>query len=189
MAERAGYGLTIGGGGGFTLGPAQNVFTGADRTAAETALDDYDTANPGWITAYNADVNLNIRLEYADSGDQLAVYQVRNGAGSTWLDNSSAIGVKGDSGAAGGVYTIVENSGNYTVAVGDDYVANTGPSVVTLPATASAVRPVTVKSVLGGGTVTLTPNGLETIDGAATQAIVVNAAITVFPVTAGWLIA
>ena len=93
-------GAVVGGGGGFTLGPAQNVFTGADRTAAEAARDLYDTNNPGWIADYDADTSLNIRLEFADGGDQVVLFQVTDGA-STWLDNSSATGVQGDTGAAG----------------------------------------------------------------------------------------
>ena len=94
-----------GGGGGFTLGPAQNVFTGANRTAAESARDTYQGNNANWLTSYNNDTNLNIRLEYTESGEQVALYQVRNTAGDDWLDNDSAQGVKGDPGIDG---TILE---------------------------------------------------------------------------------
>ena len=83
------------GGGGFTLGPEQNVFTGADRTAAETARDTYAGNNPSWLTSYNDDTNLNIRLEYTDSGEPVVVFQVRNTAGDAWLDNESIRGVRG----------------------------------------------------------------------------------------------
>lgn len=86
-----------GGGGGFTLGPAQNVFTGADRTAAETARDNYATANPTWLISYNDDTSLNIRLEFGDT----VVFQVRNSGGTAWLDNSSATGVPGPIGPSG----------------------------------------------------------------------------------------
>lgn len=92
---------TVGGSASFTLGPAQNRFTGATRTDAETARDNYAAANPAWLAEYNADTTLNIVLEYSDNGDQFAVYQVRNEAGDAWLDNSSAIGVKGDTGSSG----------------------------------------------------------------------------------------
>lgn len=88
------------GGGGFTLGPAQNVFTGADRAAAESARDTYFTANPSNLAQYNADTSLNIILQYTDNGDGVAVYQVRNSAGTAWLDNSSARGVAGRDGMA-----------------------------------------------------------------------------------------
>ncbi len=88
-----------GGAGGFTLGPAQNVFSGADRTAAEAARDLYDTNNPGWIDDYDADTNLNIRLEYTEGVDAVALYQVTDGA-SNWLDNSSSVGVRGQDGGA-----------------------------------------------------------------------------------------
>lgn len=84
---------------GFTLGPAQNVFTGADRAAAEAARDAYavDPANATWLPQYNADTSLNIRLEFGST----AVYQVRNTAGDAWLDNSSATGVVGPQGPQG----------------------------------------------------------------------------------------
>lgn len=88
------------GGGGFTLGPAQNVFTGADRAAAESARQVYESANPAWLAQYNADTSLNIILQYTDNGDGVAVYQVRNSAGTAWLDNSSARGVAGRDGMA-----------------------------------------------------------------------------------------
>lgn len=88
----------------------------------------------------------------------------------------------------GSSQNVVENSGNYSVGLTDDFIANTGPSTVTLPLSSNAVKHVTVKSVIGGGTITLTPSGADTIDGMATQAINVNAALTVWPVAAGWLI-
>lgn len=89
-----------GGGGGFTLGPAQNVFTGANKVSAEQARDDYATANVAWLQQYNDDVNLNIRLEYDnDALEPVAEYQVRNAAGTAWLTNSSSVGVKGNDGS------------------------------------------------------------------------------------------
>ena len=88
----------------------------------------------------------------------------------------------------GSSQNVVEVSGNYTIGITDDFVADTGPGIVTLPLTSVAVKHVTIKSVLGGGTLTLTPSGSDTIDGAASQAINVNAAMTVWPVAAGWLI-
>lgn len=96
LVRRAGQG-----GGGFTLGPAQNVFVGATRTAAESARDTYATANPTWLAQYNADTSLNIRLEYVESGNNVALYQVRNAAGNAWLDNSSSTGVPGPIGPSG----------------------------------------------------------------------------------------
>lgn len=87
-----------GGGGGFTLGPAQNVFTGANRAAAETARDNYATANPSWLASYNGDTSLNIRLEFTENSESVALYQVRNNAGDAWLDNSSSTGIQGPPG-------------------------------------------------------------------------------------------
>ncbi|AUR83135.1 hypothetical protein NVP1031O_153 [Vibrio phage 1.031.O._10N.261.46.F8] len=92
----------LGGGGvdgnGFLLGPTTNVFTGADKAAAEAARDAYATANPTWLAEYNSDTALNIRLEYSDGTNQVAVYQVRNSAGDAWLENESFEAVKGDNG-------------------------------------------------------------------------------------------
>lgn len=101
-----GWRLDTGGGGeaiGFRLGPLQNVFTGADKAAAEAARDAYATnpANATWLPRYNADVSLNIRLEYSVSGTPTVTYQVRNAAGTLWLDNQSFEGVQGPAGADG----------------------------------------------------------------------------------------
>lgn len=101
-----GWRLDTGGGGeaiGFRLGPIQNVFTGADKAAAETARDEYatDPANATWLPRYNADVSLNIRLEYSVSGTPTVTYQVRNAASTLWLDNQSFEGVQGPAGADG----------------------------------------------------------------------------------------
>ena len=92
------------GGGGFTLGPLQNVFTGVDRAAAELERDTYFAgAGAANLTTYNGDTTLNIRLEYDEVGNAIALFQVRNAAGDTWLDNSSATGVKGDAGESASI--------------------------------------------------------------------------------------
>lgn len=94
-------GLGGSGGEGFALGPEQNVFPGADRAAAASARNTFFLNNPTILTEYNEDTNLNIRLEYMDGNRSVAVYQVRNSAGSAWLDNSSAIGIQGAPGTDG----------------------------------------------------------------------------------------
>lgn len=87
---------------GFTLGVETNVFVGSDRATAESSRDVYFTGSGAAnLPLYNGDTNLNIRLEYNNLGDEVVVYQVRNSAGDTWLDNSSATGVKGDDGDGG----------------------------------------------------------------------------------------
>lgn len=71
--------------GARTLGPMQNVFTGADKAAAEAARDTYAAANPTWLADYDADNDINIELRWG----VLYVYQRRlNGA---WVDNGEAL--------------------------------------------------------------------------------------------------
>lgn len=71
--------------GGRTLGPAQNVFTGADKAAAELARDTYATANPTWLADYDADNDINIELRWG----VLYVYQRR--LNNAWVDNGEAL--------------------------------------------------------------------------------------------------
>ena len=89
-----------GGGAGFEYRTPPDVFSGADRSAAETARNDFFTANPADLAEFNADTNLNIRLEYDDGGEAVATNQVRNGAGAQWNDNASFVGVRGQDGTA-----------------------------------------------------------------------------------------
>lgn len=88
----------------------------------------------------------------------------------------------------GSSQNVIEVTGNYTIQLTDDCIVVTGPGVITLPLSANAVKHVTVKSILGGGTLTLTPQGADTIDGQATLLINVNTAVTVWPVAAGWIV-
>ncbi|AUR97655.1 hypothetical protein NVP1243O_32 [Vibrio phage 1.243.O._10N.261.54.B5] len=89
-----------GGGAGFELGPAQNVFTGSDRSAAELERDTYATANPSWLAEYEVTTGVkpNIRLEFLDGTEQAVAYQVRNSDGTAWADNESFLAIKGDTG-------------------------------------------------------------------------------------------
>ena len=70
---------------GLTLGPAQNTFTGADETAAETARDAYttDSDNADWLSDYNNDNTLHIRLIYGDTT------QYQNRQSGAWADVNS----------------------------------------------------------------------------------------------------
>ena len=98
----------IGRGGGFALGPVNNLFgtTAGDATAspstvtpatskaaAETVRDVYFAANPDNLAAYDADSAFNIRIFYTDSGNTIIVHQIRQG--SAWVDNASTTGVEG----------------------------------------------------------------------------------------------
>ena len=104
----------LGAGQGFAVGLEQNVFTGATRTAAESARDTYATANASWLTTYNDDTALNIRLEFTSGTDQVAVYQTRNTAGDGWVDNQSFQAIKGDTGTpgSGGMVSDVQFDGD-----------------------------------------------------------------------------
>lgn len=121
------------GGGGFTLGPAQNVFTGADRAAAEAARDTYQAVNASWLATYNGNVDLNIRLEYTESGNAVALYQVRDSSGASWVDNSSAIGVQGERGIDGTVLEFSDETSRDTFfASRRDMLRNNLPIMVTV---------------------------------------------------------
>ena len=83
-----------GGGGGFTLGPAQNTFGSAttvttapghtaDQAAAETLRDAYATANAAWLALYTGDRSSYIRLIWTGNA---TAFQRRNAAGTGWED-------------------------------------------------------------------------------------------------------
>lgn len=187
MSNFPGAGGSVGGG-GFTLGPSQNVFAGADRTAAEAARDLYDTNNPLWIPFYNNDVNLNIRLEYFDGGDQIALYQVRNSDETVWLDNSSSTGIQGDKGESGSTSNItVEVSSTYMATITDDTIIATGTFTITLPSLSSATKKIIIKET--DGTLNITGDGSETIEGATTIILTSGQSVTVAPTSTGWIIA
>jgi len=84
------------------------------------------------------------------------------------------------------VLVVREVTSAYTTLIGDDVISATGTFAIELPPSSSAERKVSIKSVLG--TITLTTNGSETIDGLATQLITTDASLTVAPVAAGWII-
>ncbi len=113
-------GSDSGGGAGFTLGPAQNVFTGADRAEAMGVRDAYNLDNPGWVANYNADTSLNIRLEFTEGANAIAVYQVRNDDGNAWLDNESFEALRGEPGQDGSGTDFSSISSNHIPAIGSD---------------------------------------------------------------------
>ena len=97
-----------GGGGGsaaFDLGPAQNTFVGATRTAAESARDTYATANAAWLALYTANRSYRIALMESASGPTYA-FQRRDAAGTGWEDITGLVrgrqGIGGSDGAPGG---------------------------------------------------------------------------------------
>ena len=87
------------GGQGFSLGPAQNIFNGANRLAAESARDVYAGANSGWLATYAADSGIGIYLSYNDGSSDVITAQVL--ISGTWRDSSTTIAIQGSPGAAG----------------------------------------------------------------------------------------
>jgi hypothetical protein len=119
---------------GFTLGPPQNIFSGSDKSSAELARDNYESANPLWIQDYNNDTSLNIRLDYTNAQlEPVVEYQVRNSAGTDWLTNSSAVGVKGNAGASTNYQFTSESERDSFFANNLDLLIKDTPVVVTLP--------------------------------------------------------
>jgi len=90
-----------------------------------------------------------------------------------------------------GEQIIVEIAGSYLVDVEDDFVSATiaGAINVTLPAASDAVKHVVIKnSPSSTASVTLLPDGSDTIELLASQTLTPSTALTIFPVTGGWLI-
>ena len=73
--------------GGYALGPPTNSFgtNSGTRSVAETSRDNYASANPSWLTAYEENSNFWIVLNYASN----ARFQYYNGT--TWRDVSIAL--------------------------------------------------------------------------------------------------
>lgn len=100
-SNRAGYGTVFGdgagGAGGFAPGPLDNAFgtasgsqltlssltPAADKSAAASVRDAYDTANSGWIDGYT-DLLVSIALYYTSGSNRVVQYQRR--VGSNWVD-------------------------------------------------------------------------------------------------------
>ena len=95
IGERGGGGGGGTAGGGLVLGPTQNTFTGANKSAAETARDTYATANTAWLAAYDAEPAAVVTVTYGST----TVYQARRG--SSWVDVTPILSVRGPQGVAG----------------------------------------------------------------------------------------
>ena len=106
-----------GGGGGFTLGPAQNTFGSAtavttapgyaaDQAAAETLRDAYATANAAWLALYTGDRSSYIRLIWTGNA---TAFQRRNAAGTGWEAVTRIVpGTTGGVGPAGATRTATQ---------------------------------------------------------------------------------
>ena len=94
MAGSVGTGGGGGGGaGGLTLGPPQNEFTGSNRSAAETARNNYATANTSWLAQYDAQPTYTIILTWGTT----TIYQARRSG--AWADVTGLL--RGPAGADG----------------------------------------------------------------------------------------
>ena len=82
-----------GGAGGLTLGPPQNSFTGASRSAAEGVRNTYATANASWLSQYDAQPTYTIILTWGST----TIYQARRGG--AWADVTGLL--RGPAGADG----------------------------------------------------------------------------------------
>lgn len=87
-----------------------------------------------------------------------------------------------------GAFQITKVTASYTALTSDNGIAATGTFNVTLFASAEAEDYLTVKSVTPGGTITVLPDGSETIEGASSKALTAGQSVTLMPVSAGWLI-
>lgn len=162
------------------------IYTGFDLTAAEAARDAYFGSNPDDLATLDANQFLIIKLVITGTDPDTAIYQQRQN--NAWVDVTSLVqGEQGEPGTPGGDFTIVEVTAPYTVLTTDDYVIVTGPGTVTLPSSVGVVRAPVIKSVLGGGTITVVPDGAETINGLTSTTITPDATRQFTPVSGGWL--
>lgn len=71
--------------------------------------------------------------------------------------------------------------------IADDYLSCTGTFNITLISASTAIKRITIKSEIGGGTITVIPDGSDTIEGVAgDRPVTAGTSITIAPVTGGW---
>lgn len=145
----------MGGGGGFAVGPANNIFgatsgaadaipltvtPAANRAAAEAVRNAYATANPSWLSEYDGDTSIGIFLFWSSGGDNLMVGQTR--IGGQWFDQVSITGVQGIPGSGTDFSNITPNH-IPAIGAGPDFVPfDSGLRVI--PNTLAAGAPGTV---------------------------------------------
>ena len=145
----------LGGGSGFAVGLADNIFgtssaniatqplvltPAATRAAAETVRNSYATANPAWLTSYDDSPGVGIFLYFIDGADIVSVGQ--NRIGGQWVDQISTVGIQGRPGSGTDFSTITPNH-IPAIGAGPDFVPyDSGLRV--LPNTLAAGAPGTV---------------------------------------------
>lgn len=116
--------------------------------------------------AHTLDNGVAEDLLYFD-GTEIARFP--KGADGTFVGYAGGVLVAGAPGAAAPVIT--KTAIDYAVLVTDDYVlvdTSAGNRIITMPAVSVATKPVTIKKVTSdANTMTITPAGTDTIDGAA----------------------
>lgn len=147
-------GIGGGGGAGFTVGPANNLFgvtagnvdtrprivdPANTRTIAESIRDDYFTANPSNLATYDLEGNeaLGIILFFIDGAQTLTVGQTR--VGGTWQDSISTFAVQGLNGV-GAIdpsipdgTVLIKTGGNNPVAAQSRLVQTTATGDFSIP--------------------------------------------------------
>jgi hypothetical protein len=90
-----------------------------------------------------------------------------------------------------GAQVILEETASSLVTIDDDIISYTISlaAVSTLPAASSAIKHVVIKNApTSTATLTVTPDGSDLIENAASQLLTTGQALTLFPITGGWLI-
>ena len=88
-----------GGAGGLTLGPPTNSFSGANRAGAETARDNYGSANSSWLAQYDANPTYTILISWPLTPTNTVYQARRNGS---WADVTGLLrGPRGEQGLEG----------------------------------------------------------------------------------------
>ena len=87
----------------------------------------------------------------------------------------------------GSSFNITEVTSSYTALPTDDGVSGNGTFNITLFPSADATNYITIKSVDSGGTITILPDGSETIEGLSSATCTSGQSKTLMPVAAGWL--
>ena len=143
-------------------------FYAAGTSTAKNVWTEKEKTNP--FTTYTLDSGGKALL-YGD-GVYKIVIKNTDGTAVLTLDNQYI---------SSSAFSVVQKSGAYTATPDDDVILCTGTFTVTLQAVANFEHPLTLKNI-GAGTITVSPDGAETIDGDATYTLdATDAVAQIFP--------